>query len=118
MNPDSDSEVKLKWANGEVSGYVKIHRLTMVAGGKHASHPHNVAPSSLSTGWVCDVCRRRCAQLHFRIDVSVNMLMIQLITCSHFGAAIQAGVVSAAAAAATTTCVNRASARLMPAQAR
>ena len=114
MDPDSDSEVKLKWANGEVSGYIKINRLTVVAGGKHASHPHNLAPSSRSTGWRCDVCRTRCAQLHFLIDASVIMLMIQLITYSQFGAAIQADVVSAAPTAVTTTCVNRASARLVP----
>ena len=59
MDPDSDSEVKLKWANGEVSRYVKINLLTPVAGGKHTSHSHNLAPSNLSSGWICDVCRDR-----------------------------------------------------------
>ena len=63
MNPDSDSDVKLKWANGDVSGYVKISRLKKVVGGKHASHSHDLAPDDRSSGWVCDVCRERCAHI-------------------------------------------------------
>ena len=62
MNPDSDSEVKLQWANGQVSHYVKISRLTMVVGGKHASHPHTLAPSNHPSSWICDVCRERCVK--------------------------------------------------------
>lgn len=72
MNPDSDSEVKLKWANGETSSYVKIARLKLVAGGKHPSHSHNVAPNDDSRRWYCDVCRTRCAQLALSINATVS----------------------------------------------
>jgi hypothetical protein len=54
MDPDSDSEVKLVWADGETSGYIKIDRLQHVGEGRHSSHGHTLAPCE-RRGWNCDV---------------------------------------------------------------
>lgn len=54
MDPDSDSEVKLKWSDGDTSSFVKIDRLLHVGQGKHPSHRHALAPIERS-GWHCDV---------------------------------------------------------------
>ena len=74
MDPDSDSDVKLKWANGDVSGYVKVSRLKKVVGGKHASHSHDLAPNDRSTGWYCDVCRERCARICVVFGATVDSI--------------------------------------------
>lgn len=54
MDPDSDSEVKLVWADGNTSGYIKIDRLEYVGEGRHSSHRHTLAPFE-RRGWFCDV---------------------------------------------------------------
>ncbi len=54
MDPDSDSEVKLLWPDGETSGYIKIDRLEYVGEGRHSSHRHTLAPCE-RRGWNCDV---------------------------------------------------------------